>query len=92
MPTFEPCRRTFLTAAACGTAAAVFGWPRRALVRVDLAKTPLRFGVITDVHKDIMHETPTRLSKFVRAMEREKSTSSCSSATSAFRRALTTGS
>lgn len=36
------------------------------------AAPPLRFGLITDVHQDIIHDAPARLSAFVEEMTRRK--------------------
>lgn len=57
-------RRNFLT-----TSALTLALPAWA---ADGARKPLRFGVITDVHQDIMHDGVARITAFVTAMQQAK--------------------
>ncbi|MDG2380937.1 MAG: metallophosphoesterase [Pirellulaceae bacterium] len=62
-------RRRFVNLTALGAASTLL--PISALADED-ASEPLRFGVIADVHKDVMHDADQRLRLFVEEMKREK--------------------
>ena len=69
-------RRDFLKASLAGTAAAA--WPLQtspanaANSNSDLdSNRPLRFGIIADIHKDVMHDADARLQDFIDTMTRE---------------------
>lgn len=64
-------RRDFLNVSMMSTAAALYPFER---VHGDDTKCvePLRFGVIADVHKDVMHDADHRLQVFVDAMKSQK--------------------
>ena len=63
-------RRTFLkTSALCGMSSIFVNWPT--VARGDEVPGELRFGVIADVHKDIMHDADQRLRTFVDTMKKE---------------------
>ena len=66
-------RRSALAHLAGGSAAGAFlgTWPIQAGNSDPHAK-PVRFGVITDVHKDIMHDADHRLEVFIRKMTAEQ--------------------
>lgn len=55
-----------LAACSCSSSSTSKSSPRSSHLR------PLRFGLITDVHQDIMHDGVDRLSAFVDAMTRER--------------------
>ncbi|MBN8456872.1 MAG: metallophosphoesterase [Verrucomicrobia bacterium] len=59
-------RRHFLTS--CAGALCVLPVP--ALAAAGTGK--IRFGLITDIHQDVMHDGPERLSRFIAAMKEEK--------------------
>jgi predicted phosphodiesterase len=62
-------RRQFIKrVGATGASVALTSWP----VWAQNSKEPLRFGVITDVHKDIMHDANERLTAFIQAMNEAK--------------------
>ena len=61
-------RRQFIrSVGATGASMTLTSWPTWA----QNSKKPLRFGVIADVHKDIMHDANERLTTFVQAMKEE---------------------
>jgi predicted phosphodiesterase len=62
-------RRHFLKSIAASTAAAGFPLPIHA---AGTDPTKLRIGIITDVHKDVIHDADARLQTFVDAMRREQ--------------------
>ena len=64
-------RRDFLNASMVGSAAALYPFQR---VLGDDAKSsePLRFGVIADVHKDVMHDADQRLQVFIDTMNKQQ--------------------
>ena len=62
-------RRRFVNLTAFGAASTLL--PISALADED-ASEPLRFGVIADVHKDVMHDADQRLRLFIEEMKREK--------------------
>ena len=65
-------RREFLKRSILGGASFATAWP--VLGGEGGSKTgssrPLRFGIITDVHKDVMHDADDRLRVFIQQMER----------------------
>lgn len=63
-------RRAMLQTSAAGIAAHTFGLP--AFAGDDKQKGKVRFGLITDVHQDIMHDGEDRLRAFIDAMKKEK--------------------
>ena len=67
-------RREFLKSSVLGGASFVTTWPvlANAQVKNTDPSRPLRFGIITDIHKDVMHDADERLRVFVEQMEREK--------------------
>lgn len=70
-------RRDFLVQSAIGTTCFAAGWPLGAATRAsgsdgtDTESTRLRFGLIADVHKDVMHDADARLRDFIETMTRE---------------------
>lgn len=64
-----PTRRQVLQRAAVATGAIILPWPRHAAARTDAAVAPLRFGMIADVHQDIMHDGEVRLRAFIDRMK-----------------------
>lgn len=62
-------RRHFLKTLAATTAAIGFPLP---LPAQETRKGPLRIGLISDVHKDIIHDADSRLQAFVDAMNRDR--------------------
>ena len=64
-------RREFLKGSALvGASTLLTSWPTlgQGQEAVDAATKPLRFGIIADVHKDIMHDADDRLQTFVDQM------------------------
>lgn len=64
-----PDRRRFLRSLAATSAALSFPLPLRA---AGTGAAKLRIGLITDVHKDVIHDADARLQAFVDAMSRER--------------------
>lgn len=65
----DPCsRRVFATRIAAGVGALLFPWPGRA-AEPSGSKGTLRFGLIADVHQDVMHDSEERLTAFVERMK-----------------------
>lgn len=65
-------RRTFLKGSLLATTSTILtSWPDWAIAS-DAATKPLRFGLIADVHKDIMHDADERLATFVTEMTKVK--------------------
>ena len=63
-------RRHFLNcSSALGASTILTSWPTLAQATTP---SPLRFGIITDVHKDIMHDADARLQTFITAMTEAK--------------------
>lgn len=62
-------RRDFLKGMASLTVAPLCSSLARA---ADSVSGPLRFGIIADIHKDIMHDADERLSQFVQVMKEAK--------------------
>ncbi len=58
-------RRAFLKRVGMSLGAVSLGVPRSALAALD----PMTFGLCADVHQDVMHDAPERLTAFVDAME-----------------------
>jgi hypothetical protein len=64
VPTKDFCsRRGFVTRIAAGAGALLLPWPRRA-AGISESTGTLRFGLIADVHQDIMHDCEERLRAF----------------------------
>lgn len=62
-------RRDFL--GALGAASVAIASSRRTDAAVRFLKRPLKLGIITDLHNDVMHDGPERLAAFLSAMETE---------------------
>lgn len=67
---FIPSKRDFLRAT--GVAAASTILPRAAMSALKALDQPVKLGLITDLHQDIMHDGPARLKVFLDAMTIEK--------------------
>lgn len=65
----EPSRRRFLQTAGVGALSLLI--PETARSRLRTLSGPVRLGMITDLHQDIMHDGPQRLASFLKAMEEE---------------------
>lgn len=68
-------RRTFLKASGlAGAGNLLAAWPAWAQEPASTKdnQTPLRFGVIADVHKDVMHDADQRLQAFIDHMKKAK--------------------
>ena len=63
-----PSRRAFLETAALASVAIAL--PRRSFAAIRTLATPVEFGVIADLHHDIMHDGETRLDAFLAAMSK----------------------
>ena len=61
-----PSRRAFLESAALASVAIAL--PRRSFAAIRTLATPVEFGVIADLHHDIMHDGEARLATFLAAM------------------------
>ena len=73
-PSPAPTRREALRAFA-GSAALVagLGTTRFRFARAaDAPPEPVRFGIVSDVHKDVMHDADERLQRFITHMQKEK--------------------
>ena len=64
-------RRHFVTRIAAGAGALLLPWPRSAAGASESTGS-LRFGLIADVHQDIMHDSEQRLRAFVEHMKSEQ--------------------
>lgn len=67
-------RRTFLSRGSLATTSLVSSW-MLSLPQSIVAATsdsPLRFGLIADIHKDIIHDADDRLQTFITAMSKER--------------------
>jgi 3',5'-cyclic AMP phosphodiesterase CpdA len=64
-------RRVFVAHIAAGAGALLLPWPRSAAGASESTGT-LRFGLIADVHQDIMHDSEERLRAFVERMKSER--------------------
>lgn len=64
-------RRELIIGVGAGAAGAVLSVPTRAESRVATTLSPdaTRFGIIADVHQDVMHDGPRRLGMFLDAMK-----------------------
>ena len=67
---FIPSKRDFLRAT--GVAAASTILPRAAMSALKALDQPIKLGIITDLHQDIMHDGPARLKVFLDAMADEE--------------------
>jgi predicted phosphodiesterase len=68
-------RRDFLKSSILGGSSFVATWPVLAGAAADREKEsprPLRFGIIADIHKDVMHDADDRLRVFIEQLTREK--------------------
>ncbi len=67
-------RRRFLQTGAAACSTSLFMIPQLACLagpqQVNEADRPVRFGVMTDVHKDVMHDADERLGVFVNQMKK----------------------
>ncbi|MAN35997.1 MAG: hypothetical protein CMI21_00010 [Opitutae bacterium] len=63
-------RRNFLRTT--GTIATSVFLPRQIMASLAAIKSPVKLGMIADLHQDIMHDGPTRLKVFLDAMKEEK--------------------
>ncbi len=63
-------RRTIIKSAAVAGASLCIGWPMSSAARA--AASPLRFGLMADPHKDVMHDTDERLRVFIDEMKKQK--------------------
>ena len=63
-------RRDFLGAAGVVTTSILL--PDQVLGSLKKLNKPVKIGVITDLHQDIMHDGPSRLKTFIDAMKVEK--------------------
>ena len=70
MNRFIPSKRDFLRVT--GAAAASTILPRAAMSALKALDRPIKLGIITDLHQDIMHDGPARLKVFLDAMAEEK--------------------
>ena len=70
MNRFIPSKRDFLRAT--GVVAASTILPRTAMSALKALERPIKLGIITDLHQDIMHDGPARLKVFLDAMADEK--------------------
>jgi predicted phosphodiesterase len=68
-------RRDFLKSSILGGSSFVATWPvlaGAAAGREKESPRPLRFGIIADIHKDVMHDADDRLRVFIEQLTREK--------------------
>ncbi len=63
-------RRRFLATAGAGTL--TLTWQPHRSQGAEAAAAPVRFGVVADVHRDVMHDANERLTAFVDAMQRQR--------------------
>lgn len=63
-------RREFVLSSTAATALLSLPKGMRSLFPVDV--DPVRFGIIADLHQDVMHDAPQRLGKFLAAMDEVK--------------------
>lgn len=70
MPAIPNSRRSFLRSSAAVGAALVL--PQSVRSALSTLQHPVRLGIITDLHQDIMHDAPQRLDVFLRAMQQEQ--------------------
>ena len=63
-------RRDFLRTT--GAAATSIILPRQVMASLANIKTPIKLGMIADLHQDVMHDGPARLQAFLDAMKEEK--------------------
>jgi len=64
-------RRDFLKSVSVGAFSCTVSWPSVASAQEGDPDKPLRFGIITDIHKDIMHDADDRLQAFIDEMTAE---------------------
>ncbi len=70
MTAFMPSKRDFLKTT--GAAAASIILPREVIASLENIDQPVKIGLITDLHQDIMHDGPLRLQVFLDAMKEEQ--------------------
>ena len=70
MKNFLSPRRDFLRNT--GAAATSIILPRQVMASLANIKTPIKIGMIADLHQDVMHDGPARLQAFLDAMKEEK--------------------
>ena len=63
-------RRDFLCTT--GAAATSIILPRQVMGSLGKIKTPIKLGIIADLHQDVMHDGPARLQAFLDAMQKEQ--------------------
>ena len=63
-------RRDFVRAT--GAVATSLILPRQVMASLARIKKPIKLGMITDLHQDVMHDGPLRLKAFLDAMQEEK--------------------
>ena len=70
MKHFISSRRDFLRTS--GVVATSIILPRQVMASLAKIKTPIKLGMIADLHQDVMHDGPARLKAFLDAMKEEK--------------------
>ena len=70
MEKFSSSRRDFLRTT--GVVATSIILPRQVMATLAKIKKPIKLGMITDLHQDVMHDGPARLKAFLDAMKEEK--------------------
>jgi len=63
-------RRNFICAT--GLAGTSILLPRKVMAALGEIKSPIKLGMIADLHQDVMHDGPARLKAFLGAMKKEK--------------------
>ena len=69
MEKFSSSRRDFLRTT--GVVATSIILPRQVMATLAKIKKPIKLGMITDLHQDVMHDGPARLKAFLDAMKEE---------------------
>ena len=70
MNRLNPSKRDFLITSGAVAASTIL--PCTAMSALKALDRPIKFGIITDLHQDIMHDGPARLKVFLDAMADEK--------------------
>ena len=63
-------RRDFFRATVVAATSIIL--PRQVMARLGKIKKPIKLGLITDLHQDVMHDGPARLEAFLDAMKEEE--------------------
>ena len=63
-------RRDFFRATVVAATSIIL--PRQVMARLAKIKKPIKLGLITDLHQDVMHDGPARLEAFLDAMKEEE--------------------